>query len=282
MLVYLFPGQGSQTLGMGKTLFNDFPDYVTQADNILGYSIKTLCLEDPNQQLNQTQYTQPALYIVNALTYLKKLQENKPKPDFVAGHSLGEYNALLAANVIDFKTGLTLVKKRGELMARATGGSMAAIIGLTIDEVEQTLQQHQLSQIDIANYNSYKQVVISGLKQNIEAAEKIFKSINNVTMIPLKVSGAFHSRYMQPAQTEFNEFLKNYQFGIPTMPVIANSNAAPYHPAITQSNLANQITSTVQWTPIIRYLITQGEITFEEIGVGNVLSGLVRKIKLGE
>src|SRR5205823_13876450 len=126
MLAYIFPGQGSQTRGMGGNLFDDFPELTAQADAILGYSIKKLCLEDPNQELNQTQFTQPALFVVNALTFLKKNQ----KPDYVAGHSLGEYNALFAAEVFDFATGLNLVKKRGELMSEAKNGGMAAVIGL--------------------------------------------------------------------------------------------------------------------------------------------------------
>jgi malonyl CoA-acyl carrier protein transacylase len=130
MPAYIFPGQGSQAKGMGKELFSQFPEITAKADEILGYSITTLCVEDPDQRLNQTQYTQPALYTVNALFYFNKLRQIGTPPSFVAGHSLGEYNALLAADVFDFGTGLKLVKKRGELMSQASGGAMAAVIGL--------------------------------------------------------------------------------------------------------------------------------------------------------
>ena len=130
MLAYVFPGQGSQVVGMGKDLFDEFKEYVDAADEILGYSIKELCLEDPNGVLGLTQYTQPALYVVNALTYLKEVKTTGVKPDFVAGHSLGEYDALFAAGVFDFATGLKLVQKRGELMSQAKGGGMAAVLGL--------------------------------------------------------------------------------------------------------------------------------------------------------
>jgi malonyl CoA-acyl carrier protein transacylase len=278
MLAYLFPGQGSQFCGMGNNLFDEFPDLVAQADDVLGYSIKKLCLEDPAKQLNQTQYTQPAMYTVNALSYYKKLRETKQKPDFVAGHSLGEYNALLAAEIFDFATGLKLVKKRGELMSQATGGGMAAIVDLQESAVKEILQQHHFDNIIIANYNSYTQFVLSGPKNEIERAQSIFKNY----FIPLNVSGAFHSPYMLPAQQEFSKTINQMTFTMPVMPVIANVNAESYHPKITATNLAQQITSPVQWVKTIEYLMTQGDLTFSEVGPGNVLSGLMRHIKAGE
>lgn len=135
MTVYLFPGQGSQMIGMGKQLFEMYSELTEMADDILDYSIRRLCLEDPYKQLNQTQYTQPALYIVSALTYLDDIQQLGQKPDYVAGHSLGEYTALFAAEVFDFDSGLKLVQKRGELMSKASGGGMAAVVGLNLDKV---------------------------------------------------------------------------------------------------------------------------------------------------
>src|ERR1700722_298171 len=131
MTTYMFPGQGSQVRGMGSTLFTEFQDYVQKADHILGYSIEKLCLEDPDNLLNKTEYTQPALFTVSALSYIKKLKETNTAPQYVIGHSLGEYNALFAAEVFDFETGLKLVQKRGALMSKASGGGMAAIVGLT-------------------------------------------------------------------------------------------------------------------------------------------------------
>jgi malonyl CoA-acyl carrier protein transacylase len=277
MLAYLFPGQGSQVHGMGKELFALFNDYTAQADELLGYSIKQLCTEDTYQQLNQTQYTQPALYVVNAFMYLKTLEEN-PKPDYVAGHSLGEYNALLAAGVFDFATGLALVKKRGELMSQAHGGGMAAVLGLPLLELTQILHDHELSTVSIANYNSYQQLVISGPKGDIERTQKVLAPLTGVSFISLPVSGAFHSPYMMAAQQAFSTFLHSFKFAIPCLPVIANVNAAPYHPAIIKTNLTHQITSPVKWTKTIEYLQTKPEITFNEIGPGNVLSGLIRRI----
>lgn len=279
MLTFLFPGQGSQTKGMGKELFDEFPELIKEADKILNYSIKTLCLENPEEKLNQTQFTQPAIFIVNALTYLKKIKQGQAKPDYVAGHSLGEYNALFAAEVFDFKTGLELVKKRGELMSQASNGGMAAIIGLQIEAVEQVLKETNLTNVAIANHNSYSQIVISGLKKDIEQAETFFKKINSVSFIPLKVSGAFHSHYMNQAQKEFTTFLETTQFRIPKIPVIANIDAKIYHPLVIRKNLANQMTHSVKWASTIEFLIAQTHMTFEEVGPGNVLTGLLQRIQ---
>lgn len=275
--VFLFPGQGSQVRGMGESLFDEFPKYVELANKILGYDIKTLCLSDPNNQLHQTQYTQPALYVVNALTYYKKMQEN-PTIDYVAGHSLGEYNALHCANVFDFETGLKLVKKRGELMAQSSGGGMAAIIGLTYNHVETIIQEYQLSSLSIANYNSYRQFVISGLQEDIQRAKNIFEDINTAMFIQLNVSGAFHSFHMLAAEKLYVDFLESIHFNTPTLPVIANCNATIYHPAVIRKYLTKQLSQSVQWSKTIEYFLSQGESHFEEIGPGKVLSGLVRKI----
>lgn len=282
MLALLFPGQGSQMRGMGAELFDVFPDITKKADEILNYSIKHLCLENPNEQLNQTQYTQPALFTVSVLMYLQKCKDLKMKPDYVAGHSLGEYSALFAANVFDFETGLQLVRKRGELMSQAKDGGMAAIIGLSLETLQNTLQENQLTNIAIANHNSYTQIVISGLKKDIEQAQTIFKTIKSANFIPLKVSGAFHSPYMEKAQQGFSEFLTHFKFQRPTLPIIANVNALPYHPAVIQDNLISQISHSVKWISTIEYLNAQGNMTFEEIGPGNVLKGLLQRIEKGQ
>ncbi|MEW9702707.1 ACP S-malonyltransferase [Paenibacillus sp. SI8] len=280
MVAFIFPGQGSQRKGMGGTLFDEFKELTLQADQILGFSMKELCMEDPHLNLNLTQYTQPALYIVNALSYLKKIRETVRKPDFVAGHSLGEYNALFAAGAFDFETGLKLVKKRGELMSRAAGGGMAAVIGISEDQVRDIIRRNNLQNIDIANLNSPFQIVISGPKSDIDFSKPIFESIPEVIMFTqLKTSGAFHSRYMEEARKEFEVFLNSLTFSNIQIPVISNVLARPYKQSEIKQNLVDQITHTVKWTESIRYLMGLGEIEFEEIGTGNVLTGLIQRIR---
>jgi trans-AT polyketide synthase/acyltransferase/oxidoreductase domain-containing protein len=282
MVTYVFPGQGSQAKGMGEVLFAAFPSQVEQADQILGYSIEALCRDNLDDQLSQTEYTQPALFVVNALSFLKKRADGAPLPDYVAGHSLGEYNALFAAQVIDFETGLKLVQKRGSLMSRAAGGGMAAVIGLTADQVQQILEQEKLTTIAIANYNSNMQIVLSGPKEAISQAEQPFKQGGAKLFIPLKVSGAFHSPLMSQPQQEFEAFIQNFHFAEPKIPVIANISARPYPADEIKSTLAKQITSPVQWTQTIDYLLAQGETVFEEVGPGKVLAGLISRIQKGQ
>lgn len=281
MVTYVFPGQGSQVRGMGGSLFKEFPEYTQQAHDILGYSIETLCLENPNEQLSKTCYTQPALYVVNALSYLKKLQDTAKKPDYVAGHSLGEYNALFVAGAFDFATGLKLVQKRGELMNQAIGGGMAAVVGLKSDEITDILEKNHLIDIYPANYNSYTQVVISGPTEAIKQAEKVFIQAGATLYIPLKVSGAFHSPYMQEARNEFAQYLNRFTFKLPVIPVIANISATPYSQDI-HTYLADQMIHPVLWSKSIEYLISHGETVFEEVGPGKVLSGLIARIQRGQ
>lgn len=276
---YVFPGQGSQFKGMGGNLFDEFKDVIQKADNILGYSIKQLCLEDSEGKLHLTQYTQPALYVVNALMYYKKIEKINRKPDFLAGHSLGEYNAIHAAGGFDFETGLKLVKKRGELMGQVKGGGMAAVIGLTEDEIIETLANNGLENIDIANLNTSTQIVISGNKEEIHRAKFFFEK-KDALYIPLNVSAAFHSRFMQDAKKKFEEYLKEYNFSKFTIPVISNLTGKPYAYDDIAFNLVNQLRSSVRWTDSISYLIKLGEMNFEEIGPGNVLTKLINKIKI--
>ena len=276
--IYVFPGQGSQSPGMGGELFDQFPELVKQADEVLGCSIKDLCLNDPDKRLGQTDYTQPALYIVNALTYLSKTENFDLRPDFVAGHSLGEYNALFAAGVFDFITGLKLVQRRGQIMVKVTGGGMAAVIGMQPDKIKQVLKDASFESIDIANLNSPKQTVISGQKEDIDAVKTVFEDAGVRLFIPLKVSGAFHSRYMQEAQNEFADFLKSFEFQPVQIPVIANYTAAPYQDIETVNNMVQQISSPVRWVESIQYLKQQPEPEFEEVGPGNVLTKLIKQI----
>lgn len=274
----VFPGQGSQTKGMGAALFARYPDMVSKADRILGYSIAELCVDDPGQRLNQTQYTQPALYVVNALTYRQTIEELGREPDYLAGHSLGEYDALWAGGVVDFETGLRIVQKRGQLMSAVAGGGMAAVIGVGADTIADILRKNELGGIDIANFNSPTQVVISGLKNDIDRAGEAFRK-ENIMLIPLNVSAAFHSRYMKEVRNEFAEFLRTVSFSAPKIPVIANVTARAYTHADLPKNIVEQITGSVRWTESVCYLLDVGVTEFQEIGPGNVLTKLVAKIR---
>ena len=281
MITYVFPGQGSQYKGMGNTLFSEFPEYTKKADDILGYSIQSLCLDDPLQQLGKTQYTQPAIYVVNALSYFKKKRESMKNPAFLMGHSLGEYNALLAGGVFDFETGLRLVKKRGELMSKASGGAMAAIIGLKGEDIQAILDKNQPINASIANNNTRTQIVISGVKEDILRAQQLCEQAGALIVIPLNVSGAFHSPYMSSAQEEFEHFLKGFQFETPSVPIISNYTARPYEADNISENLSKQITNMVRWTESVLYVLEAGEKEFEEVGPGAVLMDLVQRIKNG-
>lgn len=279
MLTYLFPGQGSQFKGMGSNLFDNSRDLTAKADDVLGYSIKQLCTEDTYSQLNQTRNTQPALFVVNAFSYLSHIQETGKKPDFVAGHSLGEYNALFAAGAFDFETGLRLVKKRGELMGLVTGGGMAAVVGLRKEQVAKVLKANGLDSIDVANYNTPSQIVISGRSADIEKATSIFEAEDGVQMVAiLKVSGAFHSRYMSEVKKEFEQYLASFHFLPLSIPVISNVDARPYENEKLRATLAKQICNPVRWVESVRYLLKLGEMQCEEIGPGRVLTGMIHKI----
>jgi malonyl CoA-acyl carrier protein transacylase len=277
--IHLFPGQGSQKKGMGAGLFELFPAEVRAADHELGYSLAELCLEDPEGKLNQTEFTQPALYAVNALSRLKHINDTGIRPDFVAGHSLGEYNALLAAGAFDFLTGLRLVRRRGALMSQVRGGGMAAVVGLPVDAIRAVLAAPAFAGVDVANFNSPLQVVVSGPADQVAAAAPEFEKAGARIVVPLKVSAAFHSRHMSEASGMFAEFLAGFSFNPLQIPVIANVTARPCEPGRVAQNLARQINSPVLWTDSIRFLLTQPDPQFTEIGPGQVLTGLLRQIK---
>lgn len=278
MRAYVFPGQGSQFKGMGKEYFAEFPDLVAQANQILGYSIEELCLNDSHNQLGHTAFTQPALYVVNALMYYSMIKNNK-LPDYVAGHSLGEFNALLAAGVFDFATGLKIVQYRGALMGEASGGAMAAIVGLDQRTIEQILKKHRFHTIDIANLNTTSQIVISGPKDDLIQAQTIFEQQGATNYVMLKVSAAFHSRYMENVKQKFAQYLNQFDFNMPAIPVISNVHARPYLSHNLHECMVQQITSSVQWTDSIRYLMGKEVKDIIQVGPGKAVTNMVAAIQ---
>jgi malonyl CoA-acyl carrier protein transacylase len=279
-LICLFPGQGSQSKGMGVELFDRYPDWTAAADAVLGFSVRELCVDDPRGELGFTRFTQPALFVVNALTYRARLDDGGAVPEFVAGHSLGEYNALLASGVFDFPTGVALVKRRGEIMGRVSGGGMAAVIGLEPQAIQEVLNSTEAGRrIDVANFNSYDQTVIAGPKEDLAVVKDQFEAAGVRAYIPLNVSAPFHSRYMREAQTEFAGFLHNAIFAPPNIPVISNVSGKPYEGDLVRQTLSEQIGNSVRWLESMIYLLSQPEPTFDEVGPGSVLTKLVAQIK---
>jgi trans-AT polyketide synthase, acyltransferase and oxidoreductase domains len=275
---YLFPGQGSQQRGMGGSLFDELPAFTAKADEILGYSIRTLCLEDPEGKLGQTEFTQPALYVVGVLAYIRTLV-GAPPPDYVAGHSLGEYAALFAAGAIDFETGLRLVRRRAELMQHAPAGAMTAVLGLGAADVESALRGLD---VEIANDNAPGQVVIAGPAAELRKATAALERAGAQRCIPLNVSGAFHSTLMKASAEAYAAALEAAPFSAPRIPVLANATGEPYPASGVREILARQMTSRVQWRLSMQYLQARGVAEIAEIGPGRVLTGLWRANRTAE
>lgn len=278
MKACVFPGQGAQAIGMGKDVFERQRALTDAASDVLGYSIEDLCTCGPVERLNDTRYTQPALYVVNALTYLTRREDGMSMPDYVLGHSLGEYDALFAAGVIDFETGLKLVRRRGELMSEASGGGMVAILGCDRHTARAVLDERGLRGIDIANDNGPTQVVLSGPKDDLAAASKAFTD-RGAAAIPLRTSAAFHSRYMEPVVSSFAKALAGVTFSPSIVPVIANVSALPYEGQDPRDSLCRQLREPVRWAESVRYLLDRGVDVFEECGPGQVLTGMIKDIR---
>ncbi|MEU0102072.1 ACP S-malonyltransferase [Streptomyces sp. NPDC006267] len=276
-LIHVFPGQGSHRPGIGKDLFPKFPHLVRQADSVLGRSITDLCLNASAEELTDTRNTQTAMYVVGALSYLDAVRETGQVPDAVAGHSLGEYVALFAAGAFDFLTGLEIVVRRGELMAQAPEGGMAAVMGAEPERIREVLARHAPG-VDIANLNAPGQTVVAGPRDQIKGLGAAFGD-GARAVVPLKVGGAFHSRYMADAAEEFGAFLAQYRLGSPRIEVVSNVTARPYGSEEPAGLLTRQIASPVRWTESVEYLLGHPDAEFRELGPGQVLTGLVAQVR---
>lgn len=276
---YMFPGQGCHHRGMGGDLFDRFDQVAEEASEVLGYSIRDLCLQDPDRRLHNTEFTQPAIYVVNELCRLAKVQDGELAPDCLVGHSLGEYNALVAAGALTFLDGLRLVHRRGELMAQVKGGAMAAILNFPPDEIRDRLDSAGLIGVDIANLNCSTQTVISGQEEDLGLAAPLFGD-GDTTFVPLNTSGAFHSRYMEPLRAGFEVALRNCPFAPTQHPVYANYDAKPYGTdRSTMENLSYQLTHSVRFSECIARMLDHGVETFVEVGTGDTLTKLVERIR---
>lgn len=275
MKAFIFPGQGSQRKGMGEKLFAKYPEYIIQANSILGYDIEELCLNDPNNHLNFTAYTQPAIFIVSVLNYIEALTTSETV-DIAAGHSIGEYAALFAAKVFDFETGLRIVQKRAELMAQAQGGGLAAVLGLSLVEVQNLIITSNLNGIEIANINSPTQIVIGAKSEILQEFVKVNEGKSG-RIIPLRVSGAFHTSHMKEAQIEFSKFLTDITFQKPQIPVISNYTGKAHTQQSLSDSLAKHLTHPVRWTSCIETIVQFGVDSFTEIG-SKILTPMVKDI----
>ncbi|MEV6167704.1 acyltransferase domain-containing protein [Streptomyces sp. NPDC051954] len=279
-IALLFPGQGTQHIGMGKDLFTRFPGLTELAEEILGYSLRRLCLEDPDGVLGHTRFTQPAVYTVNALAYRQHVLDGSTHADVLLGHSLGEYNALEAAGVFDFPTGLRLVAERARLMD-ATPGGMVAVSGIDIARLTETLCPLASPSLHIAVLNTPHQVVLAGPEGALLQAVPRLRDAGARAVTPLKVSGPFHTPYMSRAAEEFATTLMAVpHWHEPAVPVIANHTARPHGIPRIVTDLTRQIDHPVLWAPSVE-LVLDGDpdTTFTEIGGTTTLLSLVRQIR---
>jgi [acyl-carrier-protein] S-malonyltransferase len=285
---FLFPGQGSQYVGMGQDLSEAYPEAratFDQADKVLGFALSDLCFNGPEEALNDTINTQPAIFVIS-VALLRALESSRLQaPSFVAGHSLGEYSALVAAGAMDFAAGLQLVRERGRLMKEAgerSPGGMAAVLGLETEVVDQVCRQAREETggvIQVANYNSPGQIVISGDFRTRDVAIELAKAEGAKRVVPLAVSIAAHSPLMECIADEFRQAVEATEFRMPTLPVVANVSAAFLESVeAIREELVQQLTSPVRWVESVRYMIGQGVTEFVEIGPKDVLKKLMRRI----
>ena len=285
MKAYVFPGQGAQFVGMGKGLYDNNPEakeLFEKANEILGFRITDMMFEGTEDDLKQTKVTQPAIFLHSVL--LAKSLGDEFKPDMVAGHSLGEFSALVAAGALSFEEGLKLVSKRAHAMQKACElrpSTMAAVLALPDDKVEALCAEID-DIVAPANYNCPGQVVISGTMEGIDAACEKMLAAGAKRAMKLKVGGAFHSPLMQPAQEELAEAIAEAEFSTPVCPVYQNVDGKPHtDPEEIKANLIKQLTAPVRWTYDVEAMIADGADEFIELGPGAVLQGRVKKINRG-
>lgn len=283
MKAYVFPGQGAQFVGMGKDLYENNPlakELFEKANEVLGFRITDLMFEGTDEDLRQTKVTQPAIFLHSVI--LAKTLGDEFKPNMVAGHSLGEFSALTAAGALSFEDGLSLVYKRALAMQKAceaAPSTMAAVLGLPDDKVEEICAAVSGEIVVPANYNCPGQIVISGTNEGIDAACEKLLAAGAKRALKLKVGGAFHSPLMEPARAELAEAIKSTTFKAPICPVYQNVNAKPEsNPDAIKVNLVAQLTAPVRWTQSVENMIAGGADHFIELGPGAVLQGLVKKV----
>jgi len=283
-VAFVFPGQGSQNVGMGKDLYGSYSaakEVFDEADAALGFPVSRLCFEGPEEELIKTNNVQPAV-LVTSLACLSAVQQSSnylPLPSFVAGHSLGEYTALVAANALSLVDAVLLVRERGRLMYEAgqkNPGGMLAIIGLDREAIEDICLQ---SGTDVSNINCPGQTVISGSVEALAKARNLAKTKGARGLVPLRVSGAFHSHLMEPVISEFSEIISNFAFQPPAIPIIANVSAEPLNDVDSiKEELVRQLRRCIQWQHSVEYMIDNGVAAFYEIGPGVVLSNLIKRV----
>jgi [acyl-carrier-protein] S-malonyltransferase len=283
---FLFPGQGAQSVGMGKDIAQEFPAAAAiykKANDIVGYDLQDICFNGPQEKLDSTTISQPAIFVTSAALLEVFRNNSAPAADVTGGLSLGEYTALYAAGAISFEDGLNLVQKRGNAMqaaADASQGSMVSVLGLDEEKVRQLCEKAAEGEILVpANFNCPGQIVLSGTKSACERAEKLAAEFGAMKAIVLRVAGAFHSQMMSPAADTLSQALSQANISLPSIKVIANISANYYEsPQQIRDGLTKQLTQSILWQNCMEKLLAEGVETFYEIGPGRVLTGLMRKI----
>ena len=282
-VVFVFPGQGAQKPGMGRELFDNIPasrEIFQTSDKVLGYSITDKIFSGSAEDLKKTEITQPAVFTVSVAA-LAALRSEMPdlRPSFTAGHSLGEYAAVYASGALDFESALKIVAARGRILGKVKGGGMAVIMGLSDDKVKEICAGVPGGAVEAVNFNSPGQVVIAGSESALKDACAAASAAGAKRALPLAVSGPFHSSLMMPAREEFSEFIEGINFSEASPPVLVNCCAKPLtSPQELKQALIDQVSSPVLWVDSVNYMTGAGADTFVELGPGNIVGGLIKKI----